>query len=509
MKYLKLLSFFVICISFCLKANDQLVLIEKAKINHTRSSFYNDQITKLILQIITQKTKYQSVFSNQFITKPKMNSLQIEVNQNKDLTTSDLKVFYTVLNDKGLSRETWSVNVPDRFLLLQLRLSITEALVGKKEALREQKNIFKENSDFEKIKKVSKDERENAEKKSFADKKIGKKENSDIEKGQGFRSSLDNEEDIEALEQEQKKNEIISHIDKNNNELLKTSKNLENLRSDISQNLKEINKNETLAAETKTKKNKLQSNENKKEEVASESQDSDVGSIESKSVFKNGEESNPFNKQTRQFIKNNEIDFSYLNMNVSSRYLLGTNNVFNFFGINYKYTTSLDYSNRNKLMALLSYKKFVNLNKGKVKLPDYKTLGLVYMNEPKFLPFDYSLGLIYENQFFINAAEYNEGFRLSNGQLLWLRGTLERVFNIGQLEIIPKILYGMTIYSKSDFFREGVLNLNGTRIGGEIQLSYKRARMGIHYSFDNFSSDSYENFSLKQKNFEITGTYLF
>ena len=71
-----------------------------------------------------------------------MNSLQIEVNQNKDLTTSDLKVFYTVLNDKGLNRETWSVNVPDRFLLLQLRLSITEALVGKKEALREQKNIF-------------------------------------------------------------------------------------------------------------------------------------------------------------------------------------------------------------------------------------------------------------------------------------------------------------------------------------------------------------------------------
>lgn len=286
-------------------------------------------------------------------------------------------------------------------------------------------------------------------------------------------------------------------LEKNKQNIQSISNDLSNLRSDLNQSL-----SRSLNKEGKS------SNEKSSQELEEKTDSSSQPALQANN--QNGGESSFFmDKDKRSYLKKNEVNLGYMTRNLDTTYLIKAQNNFSFIGINYRFINSLDYANTSKAILNLSYKKFLNINKGEYQIPNYLGAGLAYLGEPTFLPFDFSLGLFFENQFFINLAEYNTGLKVADSKLLWVNLTIERAFHVKNVEFILRILYGQTIFTRTEFFSDSVLNITGTKYGAGIDTLYKRIRVGVSYTMDDFSSDSFTEFSMKQRSMEFTISYLF
>lgn len=275
------------------------------------------------------------------------------------------------------------------------------------------------------------------------------------------------------------------------------SNEINDLKSSLSQSLKDSKKN--VNNKNIPEVNKL---EEEKAAVAAQVENQKNNQIvQSDSII--------FNKDTRSFFRKHDVNLAFMSRNVEASYLIKAQNNFNFLGFNYRFVNALDYANTSKVVLNVSYKKFLNINKGEFSVPNYMGGGVAYLGEPKFLPFDFTIGLFFENQFFINMTEYNTGLKVADSKLLWINLTIERVFYIGKLEFIAKLLYGQNIFSRTNFFSESVLNITGTKYGLGLDVLYRRFRLGGTYTIDDFSSDSYNNFSMNQRTAEISLSYLF
>lgn len=286
--------------------------------------------------------------------------------------------------------------------------------------------------------------------------------------------------------------------------MAKNKQNIQSISNDLSDLKSDLNQSLSRSSSKKGKNSSETMTQSLEENSESSSQTESLANNQSgtgNSFF--------MNKDKRNYFKKNEINLAYMTRNLDASYLIKAQNNFNFIGVNYRFVNSLDYANTSKAILTLSYKKFLNINKGEYQIPNYLGAGLAYLGEPAYLPFDFSIGLFFENQFFVNLAEYNTGLKVADSKLLWVNMTLERAFHIKNFEFILRVLYGQTIFSRTEFFADSVLNITGTKYGAGLDALYKRFRVGVSYTMDDFSSDSYTEFSMEQRSIEFTISYLF
>ena len=133
-------------------AAGEMILIEKNEIPAEYSSFYNDQINKMIVQTIAEK-KYQALFSNAAIknTNVDIPRIQVKITKGEGKDTSGIEILYGVdLADEKV-RKSWVKEIPNRFVLVQVRLGVYEVLFGKNAAKKEREKVFKENQDYKRF----------------------------------------------------------------------------------------------------------------------------------------------------------------------------------------------------------------------------------------------------------------------------------------------------------------------------------------------------------------------
>ncbi len=123
--------------------NRQAILVGQPNVQMNRADFYQEQIRKLTIQIITQRGGYDF-----FLANVEMEEMSMQLNQLKidtgPVEGSD-KYFINIDQISGRTgrpiRQSWSINVPERFFLLQVRINLLEALYGKMVARAERERL--------------------------------------------------------------------------------------------------------------------------------------------------------------------------------------------------------------------------------------------------------------------------------------------------------------------------------------------------------------------------------
>lgn len=498
--------------------SNPMILLEYPQVEITNKSFYVDQINKLTIQTIAKHRGYEPVFANETIMKSKLlNRLIIKINKSKESGFFNVEISQNSGKSGNPIRNSWAVNVPERFVLLQTRLSIIESLYGKTLAKEERDYLKKNDISFkeyldtkEKTAEVEEDsssdkgltDKDIIKKKSKLKKKSDKSSDSGAEevKGRDLITSLDtnipyNEIKELVFKKPEDFNQIIFKIRKKN--LQKEIEEIENLqkaiRTSMAKKISSTKETDAVAAKSDTENNNANQIKNNRDLPIS---------LDSTAL-------NPFNKEVRPRKTRNMVELVYLSRILSTTYLLTVYNKFSFTGPRYTYRRNLSEVSGDDLVFSIMNLRAVGVNDVEYSIPDVRNAHVQYLSSLSFLPFDYFLGMHYENQFFVNLAEINQGLKVAENHLVWVQTGIERVFQIKNIQTVFQAFYAKNIFSKSNFLKNRDVKLDGTRLSVGAEVSWRKWSIGMQYAKDLIESNTLSGFKIDQTSYFMNLAYGF
>lgn len=455
---IKFIFFILLCFSQLSFAQETLIplLIQDSYVEGSKRSFYQEQLRKITLDTIRRFKKYEIFLS----TRPEGEDRPVNY---LDVSISDKGEFGYLIEVKQISgkssrilKESWASFVPERFVLLQSRINLVEVLYGKGMARKLQAVLMKQNPEF-------------AQAQEGGDHPIV--------------SSLNNKELPPYLKK--------SPTDNSMNE--KASKDLADLRKEIERNL--VKTTEEMGNKDTAHKDQ------KKEEPTGE-----VTLLSEGEIKKND---NPFGKGIRPRESSLAVDLVYLNRHLQSQYLLDITNNLNYAGPRITYRKNLSDTKGDDFVFSVMNLKALKVNKVDFNVPDLRNVHAQFLKTVSFLPFDLLIGAHYDNQIFINLAEYDTGLKMSENHLVWAQFGIERTFNWSLFSVSLQALYAQNFFSKSSFMSDKDIKLDASRYSLGAELLLKKIRLGVFMSKEEVTSRSLNNFSISQDSFFMNFAYVF
>ena len=454
---IKFIFFILLCFSQLSLAQDKLVplLIQEARVEGEKKSFYQTQLRKISLDTIRRFKKYEIFLSTrpQDPDKP-INYLDVQISYKGEFGYL-IEVKQISGKSSRVLKESWAGFVPERFVLLQSRINLVEVLYGKGMARKLQSLLMKENPEFAQAQQAN----------------------------EPIITSLNNKEIPQYLKN--------APLDNSMNE--KASKDLTDLRKDIVKNLGKVTE--------ESRKKDASLNEQKKENATAE-----LTLLTEGEMKKND---NPFGKGMRPRESSLAVDLVYLNRHLQSQYLLNITNNLNYVGPRMTYRKNLSDTKGDDFVLSVMNLKALKVNKVDFNVPDLRNVHAQFLKTVDFLPFDLLIGAHYDNQIFINLAEYNDGLKMSENHLVWAQFGVERTFNWKLFSLSLQALYAQNFFSKSSFMSDKDIKLDASRYSLGAELLLRKIRLGVFMSKEEVTSRSLNNFSISQDSFFMNFAYVF
>lgn len=454
------------------------------------SAFISEQTLKLAQQTIWKNGKFHPLISNQ-VSNSKSQKLTLNIDRSKGLTKIDFNI---ITNEGQIISNAWAAGVEDRFILLQVRLSLYELFYGK-QAIKESLN---------KLQNQVKNPETLAEKNEAAEANA-KEIDTDLDKeirtlikaaGVNIDLSMKPFATSTSLSDSISLQDAIELInEKSLEQKKKTSKRADEFKI----NLNELRMSINIAL----KSNKQ--NEKKKENIklSKEDEDKEINEDPLAILTKKDspkEKEAEFNKTERIRASRTIFDLAYMNKNSESEYLITTKNNYNFFGFRYTYRKNMADNAGDDLVLSLHYLKSIGSKAQEYKVPSLINTYAQYLWAPKWLPVDLFAGIHYENQPFINLERLNEGLLAGENKILWWQLGLERIFEIKKRRLYVNLSHFKSLYTTSSFDFEKKFTASKTY--AEIQYDvWSKLRLGIGGFTEEISSDF---FKLTQNTFLIS-----
>lgn len=180
----------------------------------------------------------------------------------------------------------------------------------------------------------------------------------------------------------------------------------------------------------------------------------------------------------------------------STYQLIDLVNNFNYLGAKFNYRHPISGTKGDDFE--FSLKTLYPLTKKEdFQIPQVYNAHMIYLSSPDFLPFDFYIGLHYENIFFINQPVLGEGLVLGENKILWVQMGIERILNMFGISIYLQGSFAKNVYSTSDYLANGELKLDATKYEGHIQFVFlQNFRAGIRYMRDVLTSLMNQHFQL-------------
>lgn len=448
----------LLCFSQLSFAQETLIplLIQEALVEGNKKFFFQEQLRKITIDTIRRYKKYEIFLSTQTLDQERpLNYLDVSISDKGDFSYL-IEVKQISGKTSRILKESWASYVPERFVLLQSRINLVEVLYGKGMARKLEALLLKQNPDFAEVKEASQ---------------------------RPIMSSLNNKEIPQFL-----KNSLT---DNSVNET--ASKELADLRKDIKRNL-------VKTSEELSNKNPSLSDQ-KKESPMSEMTNLSEGELK--------RNDNPFGKGVRPRESSLAVDLVYLNRHLQSQYLLDITNNLNYAGPRITYRKNLSDSKGDDFVFSVMNLKALKVNKVDFNVPDLRNVHAQFLKTVTFLPFDLLIGAHYDNQIFINLAEYNAGLKMSENHLVWAQFGIERTFNWKLVSLSLQALYAQNFFSKSNFMSDKDIKLDASRYSLGAELLLKKIRLGFFLSKEEVTSRSLNNFSISQDSFFMNLAYIF
>ncbi|MFG1494719.1 hypothetical protein [Halobacteriovorax sp. ZH4_bin.1] len=461
-----------------------------------KSDFYSKQTIKLAQKLIWESPEYELAITtgiNKKVEKNlKIKKLVLHTKKSKSVNS----LYFLILNqDNNIVEQAWAAGIPDRFLLLQTRMSLYELFYGKQRIRKALKKLLsKQTKQKSKISSEdSKDlndldiELENHLKVLIT--QAGLETNIKMKPFSLFSSLDDNlsyEDSLIKIEEE-----------------IKKQKKKSNRASEFKINLKKIRLDLDIAMDRQKEKvaqNKESKSKNEKEKEDEELRSDDTFAISKSS---NKEPGTKFQKNTRPRRSRSIFDFVYMNKNSNTKYLVETANNYNFMGARYTYRKNMSDTRGDDFVFALHYLKSIGSKAEKYDVPNIINLYVQYLFAPTWLPFDLFGGVHYENQPFINLPEYNKGLKSGENTIAWTQVGIEYIAELWSRKIIFNVSYFQSFFAESSFKTN---NMTATKIFGEVQVDItSKYRIGLGGFKTIVTAD---NFDLTQNTFLLSLNYL-
>lgn len=441
--------------------------ITKPKISGIENSkFYSEQTLKLAQKAMWLHGKYSPLISDKKTTL-NIAILDLEISKIGNLASINFSIY---TNEGNIISKAWATGIEERFILLQVRLTLYELFYGKqqiKEVLNkiQKKELEKNKAENQKENTANNEDLNEVERDIYTLIKSAGVNVSLTMKPFSTSSSL-----TDSIEFEDATLMLQESLDAQK----KKSKRADEFKVNLSALRLSINialKNNQESKEEKKKKEKVIKEEEEKKSLDEE--------ISAKNSAKAPEElfNAKFDKDMRDRNIRHIIDYVYMNKNSETDYLINTKNNFNFTGLRYTYRKNV-YDNRgDDYVFSLHYLKSIGSKEEKYNVPAIINGYLQYLFAPKWLPFDLFGGIHFENQPFINLEKYNEGLKSGENQILWYQVGFERVFEVKKKKVILNYSYFKTLFAMNSY---DIKNLSGTKQFIEAKMDfYDNYRIGI------------------------------
>lgn len=462
-----LILIFLLLSPFCTlfaKERELLKINTPSIVGIDNKKFYQTQITKMSQRMIWESNTYEILIAG----KPKkalaVKNLELHIKKENGINTLN----FSIVDESGrISNNAWAAGIPDRFVMLQARLSLYELFYGKQKLKKSLNKITKKENEKEEVK-----ENKNTPGNDDADDSLTNEIRA-ILTSAGITTQMS----LRPFSMSSSLSDNISFEDAlfTINENIKKQKKKSKRASEFTINLKAMRI--AIAMAIKSSKDENQKKKAASQDKESEKQNSEDSDIEAQTNKDTFPVSKKFDKGMRARQTRSIFNTAYMNINSTTNYLIGTTNNYNFFGLQYQYRKPLSLKEGHDFVFSGHYFKSIGSKAEEFDVPNVINLYLQYLFAPEWLPFDLFAGVHYENQPFINLPVLNQGLQSGENTLIWSQIGVERVFYIRNKRLITNLSYFKSISAESSFETE---NITSTKLFAQVEYDItQKYRVGL------------------------------